>query len=469
MEKLSFYAHSFGCKSNIYETEAISQYLRGEGLLQVEEPESADLIIFNTCAVTAEAGRKARQALRSARKANESAVILAMGCYSQLEDLESLVDFSAGTSSRLPAVKAALRHLREREKEYAADQLLEPSQEKRSFRERSDVYEELGTIWEQSETRAQIKIADGCEQYCAYCAICLARGKVRSRERSAILREAEALVAAGHKEIVLTATNLTAFEQDKCDLGMALAELVEDIARIPGLIRLRLGSLEPQRLIPEAIERLGRVSKLCPHFHMSLQSGSDKILGKMERGYTTNQYREIVAKLRENFPELSLTTDIMVGFPGEEEIDFQDTLAFAKEIGFSRIHVFRYSPRPGTKAARMPQVDEAIKKDRSQRLQELADNLAAKRASEQIGKEVEVILEQEQDKELITALRDLEDFPKKAELSSARKVYSAYTANYFPAEIYLNEEQSKRLKQGSFCRAEVLINRGDNLILGLKS
>lgn len=469
MKKLSFYAHSFGCKSNIYEIEAISQYLRGEGLAQVTEQEAADLIIFNTCAVTSEAGRKARQALRSARKANEKAVILAMGCYSQLEDLAGLADFSAGTGSRLPAVKAAVRQLRERTKLEADCHEDRLNQQKRSFRERSDVYEELGTISEQSETRAHIKIADGCEQYCAYCAICLARGKVRSREREAILREAEALVEAGHKEIVLTATNLTAFEQEKGDEGLALAELLEALAQIPGLLRLRLGSLEPQRLIPEAIARLGRISKLCPHFHMSLQSGSDKILNKMERGYSTSDYRKIVADLRKHFSELSLTTDIMVGFPGEEEADFQDSLDFAEEIGFSRIHVFRYSPRPGTKAARMPQVDEQIKKERSQRLQELADRLAEEQAEAQRGKEVEIILEKEQVQERLAELRDMQDFSRKSELKNAVKVYSGHTANYFPVEIYLSEEQSQELKQGSFGRAEVLTNKGEILILRLKS
>ncbi|MDD7401378.1 MAG: tRNA (N(6)-L-threonylcarbamoyladenosine(37)-C(2))-methylthiotransferase MtaB [Eubacteriales bacterium] len=452
-KSFSYCLHSFGCKSNAYESEAIGQFYAGQGGREVQTNAQADIIVFNTCTVTAEAGRKARQALRRARKEAPEACLVVMGCYSQLEADEGLADFWAGTDGRLALAQEALAS-------YKANQGLgSPArnigQASQAGPQKAQAYEELGQLAQQKETRAQIKIADGCNQHCTYCAIRLARGPLRSRDREDILAEARQLLAAGHRELVLTATNITAFEADKGRDSLALAELLAALADLPGLGRLRLGSLEPQAISQDLVAALGKNPKLCPHFHISLQSGSDKILKLMGRGHSQADYRAIVEALRQHFPNPAITTDIMVGFPGESEEDFQASYDFAREIAFARIHIFRYSPRPHTPAARLPQLEEAVKKDRADRLEALAQELAASNAAKYLGREVEVILEQPLGPESLVQAQKGED----------SLAFSGYTAHYLPAQVFFSKQDSgSQGQQGQLWWAQVEDLAGELLI-----
>lgn len=432
-DKFNFHIHSFGCKSNAYEADAVGLLLTKEGGTSLPGYQDADLIVFNTCTVTAEAGRKARQALRRARKEAPEAVLVAMGCHSQLEDMSDLADFCGGTSHRLDLVSQALDFLRGQAE----------TQSEGSYG-RDLNYEELGPVVQQTETRAKIKIADGCEEFCSYCAICLARGKIRSRDRQAIIEEAQSLLASGYKEIILTATHLTAFEHDKGRDSMALAELLLELNQLPGLVRLRLGSLEPQSLRPEFVEKISQADKLCPHFHLSLQSASDEVLEQMNRKYTQAEYRALVGALRQHFDRPAVTTDIMVGFPGETDQDFQETYNFAQEIGFARIHVFRYSIRKNTKAAQMPQVDKEVSRQRAEQLQELADTLAHDFARSHLGKQVEIILEQ-----------DLGD----------GQTFSGYTSRYLPGLVDFSLGQAQEGQEGELWLCEAVGLQAEGLTL----
>lgn len=480
--RFTYCLHSFGCKSNAYESEAIGQFYADQGGQEVAENPLADLIVFNTCTVTAEAGRKARQALRRARKEAPEACLVVMGCYSQLEADEGLADFWGGTDGRLALAQEALSAWQARQglgsklgsdgpDSASTSSLPSPREgaglapslqqsptdfsETQGGPQESTAYENLGQVRQQKETRAQIKIADGCNQHCTYCAIRLARGPLRSRDRQDILAEARQLLAAGHRELVLTATNITAFEADKSRTSLALAELLAELADLPGLGRLRLGSLEPQALTPDLVAALGQNPKLCPHFHISLQSGSDKVLKLMGRGHTQADYRAIVEALRHHFPTPALTTDLMVGFPGEEEEDFQASYDFAQEIAFARIHIFRYSARPNTPAARLPQLAETVKKDRADRLEALAQKLAAANAAQYLGREVEVILEQPVGPQDLQPPQDLVD----------AQAFSGYTAHYLPAQVYFSASgDGPRGQQGSLWRAKVEALAGETLI-----
>lgn len=431
-EIFSFHIHNFGCKLNSYESDALAQFFVQHGGKEVFTYEEAELILFNTCTVTREAGRKARQALRKARKENKEALLLVMGCHSQMEDMSDLADLCGGTSQRLELAKEALRVIFDRRENENYGQLREDSQWRKKdtgFRKRIPLYEELGPVLRQSETRAKIKIADGCEEFCTYCAICLARGKVRSRARKDILQEAKGLAKAGHKEIVLTATNITAFESDLGHSALALAELIESLSEIKELKRIRLGSLEPQALTFEFIERISKIEKLCPHFHISLQSASDAVLRKMGRNYTAAHYRNLLEALRAAIPPAMITTDIMVGFPGESEEDFKETYDFAREMAFARIHVFRFSPRKYTKAAQMPQIASDVSRRRSDIMQGLAGELAAENKAKLLGQEVEIILETEKRP------------PAPPVFLNEKKslCYSGYSAEYLPALIFFSE------------------------------
>lgn len=427
----NFHVHSFGCKSNSYEAEAIAAWLVKRHGRELADYRDADLIIFNTCTVTGEAGRKARQAMRRARKLAPDAILVAMGCQSQLEDMSDLADFCGGTSYRLELVAEALAAVRQGKGNFLGPEEAAPFPYNRQ-------YEELGQLLRQEETRAKLKIADGCQEFCTYCAICLARGPVRSRDRASILAEAEALIAGGSKELVLTATHLTAFEQDLGRDHLALAELIAELAALPGRFRIRLGSLEPQSLSPAFVDAIAGIDKLCPHFHLSLQSGSDRVLKRMNRRYTKEDYRALVAALRQHFDRPSITTDVMVGFPGESEEDFQQSYDFCQEIAFSRLHVFRYSRRRHTPAAGFPdQVAAKVSKERSERLQALGESLAQESARRLMGEEVEIILEQPEGDQL----------------------YNGYTARYFPALIDFTllekENRDKLPAQGDLWRAKV--------------
>jgi threonylcarbamoyladenosine tRNA methylthiotransferase MtaB len=257
-----------------------------------------------------------------------------------------------------------------------------------------DGYEELGVVDRQSETRAHIKIEAGCKSFCSYCAIPHARGRIRSRAEASILAEGRALAAAGYREVVLTGIHVCSYGADRGEGSHAVMALANQLAAIEGIERIRLGSLEPLSVTAEFLALARENAKLCPHFHLSLQSGSDSVLARMNRRYTTSKFREMVDHIRADFPTANLTTDIIVGFPGETEAEFMQTLSFCAEIGFGRIHVFRYSPRTGTPAASMAgQVDATISAARSQRLQDLADELALAYHQSCLGRPLEVLVE----------------------------------------------------------------------------
>ncbi|MGI6157422.1 MAG: tRNA (N(6)-L-threonylcarbamoyladenosine(37)-C(2))-methylthiotransferase MtaB [Saccharofermentanales bacterium] len=363
---------SLGCKTNQYEMDALAEALRARGAETVAPDQAADVYVLNTCTVTAEAERKARQMLRRFRRQHPEARIVACGCYAQQKDLSALADLTVGTAlrDRLP------------------DLILDGT-DGRFVGPVPRVYEELGAPAVPEETRAFLKIQDGCDRRCAYCAIGIARGPARSRDLEAIAREARALARRGYREMVLTGTNLNQY-----DRGDGLISAIEVVDQIDGVERIRLGSLNSATITPAFAERLTRVEHLCPSFHLSLQSGSDHMLRAMGRPDTRAGYRAAVERLRRAFPDAGITTDVIVGFPGETDDDFQQTVEFCERIAFLRMHVFRYSRRPGTRAASLgSEVPKAVVHRRSEQLRRLADRLAAEAIERRMGAVREVLIE----------------------------------------------------------------------------
>jgi len=405
----NLYIHTLGCKTNHYETQAVAQQLSDHDFTLVDNMQEADVGILNTCTVTAEAGRKSRQFLRRMKKQNPSALIVAMGCYSQLYDVSADCDISVGTSKRNSIVDIILKKLAIRGQNNSENMVLTQNNNLSSTngiqkqtelvtagkKSNETEYEELGIVDRQQETRALIKIQDGCNEFCTYCAIPLARGRIRSRTRQNIIKEAEQQVKNGYKEIVLTGIHICSFERESGRNSDALAELCLELNSIAGLSRIRLGSLEPLSITRSFLNILRQANKVCPHFHLSLQSGSDGVLKRMHRKYDSEQYKLRVELLRELYSDPAITTDIMVGFPEETEEEFEQNMAFVNKIRFSRIHVFPYSIRPDTLAAKMRQVPQDIVKARVQQMLMTGNNLAAKYAEQFKSKTVEVLMEDE--------------------------------------------------------------------------
>jgi threonylcarbamoyladenosine tRNA methylthiotransferase MtaB len=384
--------HTLGCKTNHYETDALRQQFASAGFTVVPFDEYAEVYLINTCTVTGEAGRKSRQMLHRARRANPDAILVALGCYSELEKFLTDVDVIIGTGGKQNALAQVCDLLRARGCHYFPGPGLCATGR---AADSGTAYEEYGSVFQQSETRAYVKVEDGCNNFCSYCVIPLTRGRVRSRDAEAALNEVEALAGAGYHEIVLTGIHICSYGADRGQPGWTIMELAGQMAAVDGIERIRLGSLEPRSITDEFVALAKKNPCLLPHFHLSLQSGSDAILKRMHRRYTTGEYREVVGKLRAAFPDPGLTTDVIVGFPGETEQEHQESLAFCREIGFSRLHVFRYSKREGTLAATFPgQVDKKTMIRRSQAMIELSDALALTYHRRQIGKQQKVLLEQ---------------------------------------------------------------------------
>lgn len=386
------FIHALGCKTNHYENQALAQQLSNHNFELVTTVDQADVAILNTCTVTAEAGRKSRQYLRRMKKKNPKAVIVAMGCHTQLENSEDC-DIVVGTGSRNSLLSMINEKLAINTIDDDFSISLETDLKEIGRASKEKEYEELGIVSQQEDTRAQIKIQDGCNAFCTYCAIPFARGRTRSRKRENIYKEAEALVKNGHKEVVLTGIHICSFEKEIGRNSDALAELCLELNNIRGLERIRLGSLEPLSVTPSFLEILQKADKVCPHFHLSLQSGSDSVLARMHRLYNTQQYLERVNLLRNIYQRPAITTDIMVGFPEETDQEFQESLDFVKKIKFSRIHIFPYSRRPGTLAAKMQQVHGDIVKERVDKMLDLGCYLAEQFSDNFLNKTVEVILE----------------------------------------------------------------------------
>lgn len=383
--RVSFY--TLGCKVNQNETGALAQLFEASGYTVVDTEEAADVYVVNSCTVTNFGDQKSRKWLRRQKREHPGAVTVLTGCYPQAFPEEAAAiaeaDVVTGSGNRR-AILAAVQQVLDGTAERVVD--IRPH-------EKGEKFEELPMDRFAEHTRAFVKVEDGCNRRCAYCVIPRARGPVRSRAESSILEELRRLVQTGYREVVLTAISLPSYGTDT---GTGLAELVEHAAAVPGIDRIRLGSLDPDMLTDEDIRRLAVVPQLCPQFHLSLQSGCDKTLRAMRRPYTTAQYAEVVEKLRKAFgeEELSLTTDVIVGFPGETEEDFEASMAFVTAQRFLKVHVFPYSRRSGTPAYDFPdQIPEHEKEARSRRMNEAVEAVRAEEAAAMQGRKAEVLLE----------------------------------------------------------------------------
>ena len=359
---------TLGCKVNQYETDAMEELFQKSGYAIRDFHEAADVYVINTCTVTNMADRKSRQMLHRARKKNPDAVIVAAGCYVQASaetiEADTAIDLIVGNNRKGQIVDMVEEFM---ERHNRAVNLID-------INHTSD-YETLGITRVSEHTRAYIKIQDGCNQFCSYCIIPYARGRVRSRKAEEIIAEVSGLAAAGYKEIVLTGIHISSYGTDFGNIG--LADLVERLAAVKGIERIRFGSLEPGIVTEEFVRRLTRIPQICPHFHLSLQSGCGETLKRMNRHYTPEDYKQRCELLRKYFDRPAFTTDVIVGFPGETDEEFEATEKFLEEIHFAEMHVFKYSPRKGTRAAKMPdQVNETVKTQRSARLLALGEKMS---------------------------------------------------------------------------------------------
>ncbi len=376
--------HNLGCKVNAYETEAMAQKLEDAGYEIVPFNEKADVYIINTCSVTNMADRKSRQMLHKAKKMNEDAVVVAAGCYVQtateklLEDLS--VDILIGNNKKKDIVEELQKYFDDNKYNKNVIDI-----------NATNEYEELELATVTEHTRAYIKIQDGCNQFCSYCIIPYARGRIRSREFDNIKQEVTELAQKGFKEIVLTGIHLSSYGNNE----NKLIDVVEMIAGIEGVERIRLGSLEPNIVTEDFAKRLAKVDKICQHFHLSMQSGCDNTLKRMNRHYTSDEYFEKCELLRKYFDNPAFTTDVIVGFPGETQEDYEISREFVKKVRFSELHVFKYSKRDGTVAAKMEnQIPEPVKTERSEDLIKVGEILTMEYRRKFIGKKVSVLFEE---------------------------------------------------------------------------
>ena len=384
--------HNLGCKVNAYEVEAMQQLLEQAGYEIVPFEPGADVYVINTCTVTNIADRKSRQMLHKAKKMNPDAVVVATGCYVQTDEgkleKDEAVDLVLGNNQKKNIVEVLAEYEAEHQKQA---HIIKINQTKE--------YEELEISRTAEHVRAYIKVQDGCNQFCTYCIIPYARGRVRSRAKEKILQEVHKLAEAGYKEVVLTGIHLSSYgvdfpEEKKEDL----LSLIKGVNAVEGINRIRLGSLEPGIVTEEFARELSAMPKVCPHFHLSLQSGCDTTLERMNRRYRSAQYKERCEILRKYFENPALTTDVIVGFPMETEEDFQASYEFVRDIHFYETHIFKYSRRHGTKAAQMDgQLTDAVKAVRSDKMLELNEVREKEYENTFLGKEVEVLLEEEVD------------------------------------------------------------------------
>ena len=393
----------------------------------VDFNEKADIYIVNTCTVTNMSDRKSRQILRRAKELNENAIVVAVGCYVQVakNEIDKIpeIDFTLGTNEKVNIVENVENFLKNGN-EISIDDVLHNSK-----------YGDFGDITYTEKTRAVIKVQDGCDRFCSYCIIPYARGRVRSRNPENVVKEIKDIASKGIKEVVITGIHVASYGKDFKN-GYGLIDLLEEINQIEGIERIRLGSIEPLWITDEVIERLKKLEKICHHFHLSLQSGCTETLKRMNRRYTAEQFEKIVGKLRNTYNDVILTTDIIVGFAGETEEEFQTTYKFLKKIRFYKTHIFKYSERKGTKAAEMKnQVSGDKKEERSKILLNLSDEIEEKYLNEYVGKEVKVLFE-EKDGEY----------------------YKGHTANYLMVKVKTEKDVSNTIQK-------VLVKERDNLEL----
>ena len=411
-KKVAFY--TLGCKVNQYETNGMIQQFLENGYEIVDFEDYADIYIINTCTVTNMSDRKSRQMIRRAKDNNPNSLVVAVGCYAQvlMEKVDEIpeIDLALGTNKKNNVVEIIENFINDKEssKTYIDDVM------------HSKDYGDFGSITYTDKTRAVIKVQDGCDRFCSYCIIPFARGVVRSRNPQNVYDEISMIASQGIKEVVITGIHVASYGKDFKN-GFGLIDLLEKIHDIPGIERIRLGSIEPLWMTKEVIDRLNKLDKICHQFHLSLQSGCDDTLKRMNRRYTTNQFEEIVNNIRHTFDDAILTTDIIVGFAGETDEEFEQTYNFLKKINFYKMHIFKYSPRKGTKAENMPnQVDGNIKELRSKKLIELSDLNEINYLKSYIGKKISVLWEEEKN-----------------------GVIKGHTPNYLLAEIGVSDELLK--------------------------
>lgn len=385
MKKVAFY--TLGCKVNQYETEAMLELFEKDGYEQVNSEEYADVYVINTCTVTHMSDRKSRQYIRRVKKKNPDAIIAVVGCYSQVSPEEILdieeVNLVMGTNDRRKIVEE-IRKIDASKKVSTVDDIMKVK-----------AFEEIEISQTNGKTRAFMKIQDGCDRFCTYCIIPYARGRVRSRDIDSIVDEVKKLAKNGYKEVVLTGIHVASYGKDLKDKNIKLLDVIKQINEIDAIERIRLSSVEPILFTDEFVNEVLKMEKVCPHYHLSLQSGCDETLKRMNRRYTTLEYKTIVDRLRDKMPNVAITTDVIVGFPGETNEEFKQTYEFLKDTELSQMHIFKYSPRKGTPAATMEnQIDPQMKHFRSEQLLNLSKENFNKFATKFIGSELYVLFEQ---------------------------------------------------------------------------
>lgn len=425
---------TLGCKVNQYETNAMAQKFLEKGYKVIEEyeqnGEKPDICIINTCTVTNMSDRKSRQMLRREKENNKNVIVVAVGCYAQVakNELNKIpeIDLVLGNNEKVDIVKYVEDYINENENNIEIEDVMQ-----------SRLFSDFGYITFTEKTRAVVKIQDGCDRFCSYCIIPYARGRVRSRKPESIISEITKIAEKDIKEVVITGIHIASYGKDFKE-EYKLIDLLEEINKIDGIERIRLGSIEPLLITDEFVERLKKIDKICHHFHLSLQSGCDETLKRMNRRYTTEQFKEIVKRLRNTYSDVNLTTDIIVGFPGETEEEFEKTYKFLDEIKFYKMHIFKYSQRKGTKAAVMQnQIPGDIKELRSRRLIELSNKNEFEINQKYIGKKVEVLFEEEKE-----------------------GVFKGHTANYIL--VYCNDE--KENLSNKIQEVECIQNLNDHIL-----
>lgn len=415
---------ALGCKVNQYESEAIAELFAEKGYDIVGIDEEADVYIINTCTVTNFGDKKSRQLIRKVKRQNKNAVVAVVGCYAQTAPQELMqvegVNLVIGTKDRAKIVEMVEHYDAARGVENHVSDIM-----------KERVFEPLSIQKLANRTRAYLKIQDGCSQYCSYCIIPYARGPIRSREPQDVIAEVKRLAENGFKEVVLTGIHVASYGKDRRDTS--LLEILRQVHEVAGIERIRFSSIEPNVVTEEFAQAIAGMPKVCDHFHLSLQSGCDKTLKEMNRKYDTEKYRQAAATLRKYLPEVALTTDIIAGFPGETEEDFQASYDFAEEIGFAKIHAFPYSPKRGTPAAaRKDQLLNAVKAERSHRLIELSDQMADAFIQKYVGREVEVLFER----------------------AIGEGVYEGHTTNYIKVRATAEADLTNRICMTRITKAE---------------
>ena len=428
--------HNLGCKVNAYETEAMQHLLEEAGYEIVPFTQKADVYVINTCSVTNMADRKSRQMLHKAKKNNPDSIVVSAGCYVQTSEKEVLNDLSVDIVIGNDRKHDLVRLLEEYSLDSVSDTVDDINDGKHDF-------EELFIDQTKEHTRAFIKVQDGCNQFCSYCIIPYARGRVRSRRFENVIAEVERLAANGFKEVVLTGIHLSSYGVD-FEEATGLLELIQAVNAVNGIERIRLGSLEPKIVTEHFASELSKLDKICPHFHLSLQSGCDATLKRMNRKYTTKEYERGCELLRKYFVHPAITTDVIVGFPGETEEEFEQTKAYLEHIHFYEMHIFKYSKRKGTRAAVMPdQIDEQIKAARSEKLIALGHDMSKEFRKFYIGKNEEVLFEEKAvigDKEYFVGYtKEYVKVAKKTDENLENQIVSGRISGMLTDEILLFE------------------------------